>query len=660
MSDRKNTSRRGFLKAAGGSGMAAGYSLFIRADRAESADAPLPPGVEKAVAAVPTSPGAPPPHEPNMVQVDLHCDFLVAGGGMAGVCAALSAARTGARVVLVQNRSRLGGNASSEVRMHIVGASCHRSRLGWRESGILEELRLEDAKHNPQWSFELWDLLLYDKVVSEPNITLLLDTSVFRAVVSDNRIREVWARSDLTETLYRIEAALFADCTGDCRLGVEAGAAYVVGHESRDKYNEVRAPKTAGTETLGSSILFMAKDYGYPIPFTPPPWARKVQAEQLRLRKIRSWEYGYWWIEWGGEDDAIRNNEAIRKELLSIVLGVWDYIKNSGDHPDSANWGMDWIGMIPGKRASRRFVGPHVLTEQDLLGMNGSFEDAVAVGGWPFDDHPPGGFDAVDLVPSDSQNIKNVYGIPLRALYSVNIANLFMAGRNISASHVAFTSTRVMGTCAVEGQAIGTAAALCAARNMTPQALYEDKELLKQYQQQLLRDDQTIPGLANEDAADLARRASYVCASHTVEGSRPENIINGLVRDMGEEWNNRWGAELQAGTAWIELGWESPHTISLIQLTHDSGFSRELTLSGEQSVRTPQKRSAQPETSRDYRLLYRETEGGEWKELVQVEGNYQRLRRHAFSPVQAQAVRLEVTATNGCDIVRLYEMRCYA
>ncbi|MCA9443108.1 MAG: FAD-dependent oxidoreductase, partial [Candidatus Omnitrophica bacterium] len=104
-----------------------------------------------------------------------------------------------------------------------------------------------------------------------------------------------------------------------------------------------------------------------------------------------NWEYGYWWIEWGGEHDTIRDNERIRFELLSIVMGVWDYIKNSGDHPDSANWGMDWVGMIPGKRESRRVIGDHILTQSDLMGLNGDFEDAVAIGGWPFDNHPPSG-----------------------------------------------------------------------------------------------------------------------------------------------------------------------------------------------------------------------------------------------------------------------------
>src|SRR5437763_7258243 len=155
--------------------------------------------------------------ERHMGLVDLDTDVLVAGGGIAGVCAAVAAARTGARVVLLNDRSRLGGNSSSEVKMHIVGASCHKSRPGWRESGLLEEFRLDDGVNNPQRCWELWDLLLYDKVVSEPNITLLLDSTLYAVAVKDGLIRQVLVRCDRTEHLYRIKAGLFCDCTGDSR-----------------------------------------------------------------------------------------------------------------------------------------------------------------------------------------------------------------------------------------------------------------------------------------------------------------------------------------------------------------------------------------------------------------------------------------------------------
>lgn len=646
--------RRDFIRNLGGMGVLSTYSLAVRTPAAHAGEERMSvPDFDRIEDA-----GAAKAEEPHMAVVRLSCDFLVAGGGMAGVCAALAAARQGANVVLVQNRSRLGGNASSEVRMHIVGADHHGNRPGWREGGLLEEMRLEDAVHNPHWSWELWDLMLYDKVVSEPNITLLLDASVYRAEVQNRRIHRVWVRCDTAELIYRVDAALYADCTGDCRLGLEAGAEFVTGHESRDTYGESLAPETGGPGTLGSSILFTARDYGRPIPFTPPRWARTITREHLRLRPVRSWAYGYWWIEWGGHINAIRDNERIRYELLSIVLGVWDYIKNSGEHPDSANWGMEWLGMLPGRRSSRRLVGPHVLTQNEMTGKNGDFDDAVAIGGWPFDNHPPSGFDDPDIPPFESVRIDEVYNIPLRSLYSASIDNLFMAGRNISASHVAFTSTRVMGTCAAEGQAVGAAAALCARKGIVPRNLYADKPLLDAYRQRLLRDDQTIRGLANEDPEDRARAAA-VTASSEVEGSRAVHVINGYVRDLPRQWKNRWGGAMTEDGAWIELRWETPQSLSHIQLCFDTGFSRELTMTANPAYRDRQVRGPQPETVRDYRLLYLD-DAGAWRELAAVEGNYQRLRRHKFAPVETAAVRLHVTATNGNPEARLYEIRCYA
>ena len=186
-----------------------------------------------------------------MREVRLETDVLVAGGGLAGVCAAIAAARHGARVVLVQDRSRLGGNSSSEVKMHVVGANQHTARPGWRESGLIEELRLADAVNNPQRCWELWDLLLYDKVVSEPNITLLLETTVFSANVKDGRITEVAARCDKSEHLYRIRAGMFCDCTGDSRLGLEAGAEMRTGREGRAEFGESLAPEAAGKSHAG-------------------------------------------------------------------------------------------------------------------------------------------------------------------------------------------------------------------------------------------------------------------------------------------------------------------------------------------------------------------------------------------------------------------------
>ena len=624
----------------------AGYSVFVDA----RALAP-PPEDRFASIAPPGRSSAAEVHEPNMALVDLETDLLVAGGGLAGVCAAIAAARHGLRVILLQDRSRLGGNSSSEVKMHVVGANCHKGRPGWREGGLIEELRLEDAVRNPQRSWEMWDLLLYDKVVSEPNITLLLETVLYRAAVEDGRIRHVLARCDKSEHIYRIRAPLYVDATGDSRLAVEAGAEFRTGREARAEFGESLAPEKADGETLGSSILFTARDYGRPMPFTPPAWARKVTREHLRFRQITSWEYGYWWIEWGGHLDTIRDNERIRHELLAIALGVWDYIKNSGDHPSSATWALDWIGMMTGKRGSRRVLGDHILTQHDL--MRGTFDDAVAIGGWPMDDHPPGGFDRPDLPPNTVLRPPEVYGIPLRSLYSRNIANLMMAGRNISATHVAFTSARVMATCACIGQAVGTAASVCVKEKLAPRELARDAARVKRLQQLLLRDDQTLRGVRNEDELDLARQARAAASSE--EPHAPSsNVLDGWVRDIPGKEIHQWQGRLKDGSAWIELRWPKPVRISEVRITFDTGFQRELTLTSSESVHKGIIRGAQPETVRDYVL---EAQG---KHLARVTGNYQRLRRHRFEPVETDRLRLTVTATNGSELARVFEIRCYA
>ena len=651
--------RRKFLTLAG---VSTGYSLMVRVENvmgAESAKAGRE-DISRAFDAVAPAGAAASqrlPGEPNLTLVDLSCDLFVAGGGMAGVCAAVAAARHGAKVVLCQDRSRLGGNSSSEVKMHIVGADMSGGRPGWREGGLLEEFRLDDAVGNPQRSRELWDLLLYDKVKSEPNLTLLLDSACCRAEVKEGRIERVFARCDKAEHLYRIAAQLFADCTGDCRLGLEAGAEMRTGREAKSEFHESLALDRADQETLGSSILFTARDFGRPMPFTPPQWARQITKEMLRFRSITSWEYGYWWVEWGGHRDTIRDNERIRFELLGIALGVWDYIKNSGEHPSSANWALDWLGMVPGKRGSRRMVGDYTLTQDDCLGRNGDPPDGVCLGGWTMDDHPPRGFDRAELKPNTVTAPPFPYNIALRCLYSRNIANLFMAGRNISASHVAFTSSRVMATCSVIGQAVGTAAALCLEHKLLPRQLASNPSRVQELRQVLLRDDQTIRDAGNEDPLDLAREAEVTASAEMPEGDA-EHVINGFVRDLPNKMDNRWVAPLRPEGVWLQLTWKQPVSLRQVQITFDTGFHRVLTLTHQDNFNAKMIRAPQPETVRDYELIAADA-AGKQTSLARVSGNYQRLNRHAFKPVEAKTLRLLITATNGSERASVFELRCY-
>jgi hypothetical protein len=638
--------------------LAAGpYSLVVFADQLPPAAAASHDDIRRNLGAL--APPAPRRRrsvvEPHLSTVDLAADFVIAGGGLAGVCAAIAAARHGAKVILVQDRSVLGGNSSSEIKMNVCGSH---AIPGWRETGLVEDLRIEDAVSNPQRSFELWDILLYDRVVSEPNITLLLDTTVCGAAVRAGAITGITARCDRSELLYRIKGKYFCDATGDCRLGLEAGALMRTGREARSEFNESLALDRADQETLGSSLLFTSRLHHKPMPFKPPKWARKVEKKHLATRRIVEWDYGYWWIAWGGDRDIIRDHERIRFELLSIVMGVWDYIKNSGAYPDSANWALDWVGLLPGKRASRRLVGDHILTQQDL--ERGDIEDAVAIGGWPMDDHPPQGFERSDLRPNHATRLEQPYNIPLRSLYSKNIANLFMAGRNISCSHVAFTSTRVMATCGTIGQAVGTAAAMCVAERVAPRRLAADKQKLAALQQRLLRDDQTILNRTNQDPLDLARRARVTASASEPDGGAAL-VIDGHLRDhytkKKRDVGHQWRARMSSPGAWIELAWDQPQRISEVQVTFDTGLERRLMLSGSGAVTRSQIRAPQPETVRDYSIEVRAP--GPARRLAVVKDNYERLRRHRFDAVPCSALRIHVDATNGDDFARIFEVRCY-
>ena len=456
------------------------------------------------------------------------CDVLVVGGGLGGICAAIAAARHGAQVVLIQDRPVLGGNSSSEIRVAPVGADVHRFRSA-RETGIIEELCLEararihgeehlrNGEPNP-----LWDLILKEKVEAEPTLQLFLNcrgVDVETAPDLDGagyttRIAAVLAIQTSTEKVFRFQPRLVVDATGDGSVAFRTGAPYRMGREGRREFNEWRAPEEPDQEILGSTMMFAARDAGRPVPFTPPPWAHKLPTEEsLAFRVHRRISSGYWWIEWGGHLDAIGDNEAIRDELTRAILGVWDHIKNYCVHKDeAANFYLDWVGQIPGKRESRRFEGDYMLTQRDVEERR-AFPDQVAYGGWPIDLHPSRGILESRTPPAEQPQLPGLYSIPFRCLYSRTVANLLLAGRNVSVSHMAFGSTRVQKTGSVMGQAVGTAATLCIATDVTPRQLAATPTHRARLQQTLLRDGCHLIGVHNEDPADLARSATATASS---------------------------------------------------------------------------------------------------------------------------------------------------
>jgi hypothetical protein len=461
-------------------------------------------------------------------------DVTVIGGGLSGVCAAIAAARLGRRVALVQNRPVLGGNSSSEIRVWVCSATAHGTQRYARETGIMGELFLENQYVNQEGNPYLWDLVVLEAVRREPNVQLFLNTDVHHLAMADAAtIESVTGWQMGSERELTFTSPVFLDCTGDGLIGYLAGAEYRVGREARAEHGESLAPETADEHVLGSTILFYTKDAGRPVPFVAPSFAIDIASTSIpEKRIIRSGDNGcaYWWIEWGGELDTIHDNERIRNELWGVIYGIWDHIKNSGAFPDADTMTLEWVGSLPGKRESRRLMGDHVLTQHDILGQV-RFEDTVAFGGWSIDIHPPQGVYAYQSASSHTF-ADGVYEIPYRSLYSRNVDNLLFAGRNLSATHVAFASTRVMATCATLGEAAGTAAALCVALGVTARGLYEAHR--HDLVQTLLRQDASVLRVANDDPADLARSARVSASSHlpTVELTRANDAWP-LTCDVG-------------------------------------------------------------------------------------------------------------------------------
>ena len=451
--------------------------------------------------------------EPNTRNLD--ADLVVVGGGMAGTCCAITAARSGIKVVLIQDRPVLGGNASSEVRLWVLGATSHMGNNNrWaREGGVIDELLVENMYRNPEGNALIFDTILLEKVREESNITLLLNTAVFEVAKRDaDTIESVRAFCSQDSTMYCVHAPLFCDASGDGVVGFMSGAAFRMGAEGQEEFGEALAPDKPKHELLGHSMYFYSKDTGKPVTYIPPSFALKDITQVPRWRSFNTKEDGcrLWWIEYGGLRDTVHDTEDIKWELWKVIYGVWDHIKNSGQFPDAKNMTLEWVGTIPGKRESRRFEGDYMLTQQDIVERR-AHDDTVSFGGWAIDLHPSEGVYSAES-PCTQWHSKGVYPIPYRCLYSQNISNLFLAGRIVSASHIAFGSTRVMATCAHNAQAVGVAAAMCRREHLLPRELTDPRKI-KTLQAALLRTGQHLPGVTVPDIADLASSAAVTASS---------------------------------------------------------------------------------------------------------------------------------------------------
>ena len=501
-------------------------------------------------------------------------DLCIVGGGLAGTIAALSAARSGAKVVLIQDRPMLGGNSSSEIRMWVRGAKGEFNR----ETGILAEFEEENIYRNPYLAPTLWDSVLFGKIKENENITLLLNASCLEAECENNEIKSVTAWQLTTYTYHKVFSKIFADCSGDSILAPLTGAEHRIGREAKSEFGEYFGPDVADRKTMGMSCLIQARETDKPVKFIPPEWANvyptdadfayipyvEGQHHTMRDHKIGTSGCNLWWMELGGDSgEPIQVTEETRDELLKVAFGIWDHLKNRGDH-GYENWELEWVGFLPGKRESVRYVGEHVLTQHDIE-SEGKFDDVVAYGGWPMDDHNPKGMLA--NTPEDSPSIMwpapSPYGIPYRCLYSANIKNLMFAGRNISATHAAMSSTRVMATCSLLGQAMGTAAGICLRENIMPKEI--NNGFIEELQQKLMDDGIFLP-LKTRKISKLTKSAKINISDGDRETlfngvERPRNVAgeNAIVLNKGDELTFEFSKKEEIGTLRIQFDLDFGH-----------------------------------------------------------------------------------------------------
>ena len=481
-----------------------------------------------------------------MRTLEYKSDLCIVGGGMSGLCCAIAAARHDIKVVLIHDRPILGGNASSEVRMWIGG--CHGKDN--RETGIIEEIMLENFYQNPSLKYSLWDSVLYQKAMAEKNLTLLLNSSCLDCTMNGNRIESVKAWQSNAETFHIVKAEYFADCSGDSILSALSGAEFMYGREAKSDFNETIPPDIADEKTMGMSCLFQIRETDHPVTFIPPKWAYVYESDADLPYKDHVKNDNFWWIEIGGEWDCIHDTDRCREELLKICYGVWDHMKNRGDH-DVENWELEWIGFLPGKRESRRYIGKYIVNQNDVE-SGGHFEDIVAYAGWSMDDHFPAGFYYKDGYPTIFHPAPTPWGLPLRCMISKNIENLCFAGRNISVTHAALSSSRVMATCSVLGQALGTAVAQAIKENVSLENVN-----IKKLQQTLMQDDCYIPWHKRElpELTKIARCSSEVIRNGTERGE--EHCWLGSENDV------------------IEYNFDADTKLSEIRLVFDSNLNRD-------------------------------------------------------------------------------------
>lgn len=397
-------------------------------------------------------------------------DLVVVGGGVAGMCAAVTAARMGCKVALVNDRPVLGGNNSAEVRVHLGGYAEMEPNKGLGR--MLREFG-HSRKGNAQPAEYYEDDKKQNFIEAEKNVTLYANYRAVSVQMNGTEISSVVIKHIETGEEICLKAALFSDCTGDGTIGYLAGADFRMGRESRSEFGESLAPEKADSLTMGASIQWYSKDNGKKTFF--PKFNYGLEFNENNCEKVKM---GEWTWETGMNKNQIDEAELIRDYGLLVVYSNWSFLKNEWKEKEKySNWSLEWVAYIAGKRESRRLMGDYILKQDDI--DKGVFhEDASFTTTWSIDLHFPDPknselFPGQEFKAATKHLFIHPYAVPYRCLYSRNVNNLFMAGRNISTTHVGLGTVRVMRTTGMMGEVVGMAAALCRQYGVLPREIYQ-------------------------------------------------------------------------------------------------------------------------------------------------------------------------------------------
>lgn len=574
-------------------------------------------------------------------------DLLVCGGGVAGVVTAISAARLGVNVALVNDRAILGGNGSDEAHISLDGAA----HKGNHETGIIYEIKSYMLHNNTTWTQSFKHFTEREK-----NISLFENVLINDAKTEGDRIVSVSAVNTLTLEKYEISADYYCDGTGDGWLGYYADALYHIGRESTAQYGESFAPEIADGNTMSGCITKKVTDGKDTIcsfysvltdekqDFTPPDFAFKLPEGDKLGREPMYIDRGEWWLETPNDYDDMFESEYVRDTMFRIALGYFDWLKNSWkDRNRVENYKLSALGTYNAKRESRRLIGDYVMTQNDYReGVN--FPDSVCYCGWNIDVHHIGG---IFSGKSGAYNLNEeipITPLPFRCLYSKNVENLMMAGRCISVSHVGLGPSRTQLTCATMGQAVGTAAYVCKKYGCTPRETCQKH--IKELQQLLLLNDQYIPYVYSNDDKDIAKSAIIYATSET-ENGKAVNVVNGKTRPLdGDDY--AW-ISAESLPQSICLKFKEEKAINQVRITFDIPFSKY------DKGFMPQPECDEMITDFTVEL---KTESG-YKKTACFSNNFQRLVCIDCNGAITDEVKITVIKSHKSDFAKITEVRIY-